>query len=124
MAPLYHIELNLAREPGHPDGDSRHAYHLYLPLTPDGRLDAESWRLQKPLCHVTRTRPNEEAAHGRILHGPGGRWYFDYTDAGPDDDEAGYRLETERFVPGEYVSIREDDGHLHVFKVVAVSSFA
>ena len=31
-----------------------------------------------------------------------------------------HRLERERFVPGEYVSIREDDGRYHTFQVVSI----
>lgn len=38
---------------------------------------------------------------------PGGQWYFDYGE-GEDDDEIGFRLSDERFVPGEYVSISSD----------------
>ena len=69
---------------------------------------------------MRRKRPNEEEARGRILHGPGGRWIFDYDDGSARDDEVGFRLNTERFVPGEYVSIREDDGKTHVFQVISV----
>ena len=119
-AVVSHIELHLARERGHPQGDPNHAYHLYLPLSDDGRIDAKAWRDNQPLCHVRRQRPNEEEARGRVVHGPGGRWIFDYDDGSARDDEVGFRLNTERFVPGEYVSIREDDGKTHVFQVVSV----
>ena len=37
------------------------------------------------------------------------------------DDEAGYRLGDRAFAPGEYVSIRDDDGELHTFTVVTVT---
>jgi hypothetical protein len=69
---------------------------------------------------VRRFRPNEAEAHGRIIHGPGGRWVFDYNDETDRDDEVGFHLNAERFVPGEYVSIREDDGKTHVFQVTSV----
>jgi hypothetical protein len=52
------------------------------------------------------------------VHGPGGHWFFDYPGTAPD--EAGFRLETERFVLGEYVSIREDDGRLHPFQIASI----
>ncbi|WP_332700906.1 hypothetical protein [Devosia sp.] len=71
-------------------------------------------------CRVVRNRPGEDEARGRVLHGPGGRWLFDYSDASSSDDEVGFRLSEERFVPGEYVSIREDDGKTHVFRIVSV----
>lgn len=120
MTTISHIELELAREPGHPQGDHRHSYDLYLPLGADGRIDAAAWQKSKPLCRVRRLRPNEPEARGHIVHGPGGRWTFDYRDDTTRDDETGFRLGEEKFVPGEYVSIREDDGRTHVFQVIAV----
>lgn len=119
---ISHIELDLAREPGHPLGDRNHVYHLYLPLTAEHTIDAKAWHDNQALCHVRRQRPNEQEARGRILHGPGGRWIFDYDDSSGRDDEVGFKLGTERFVPGEYISIREDDGKTHVFQVVSVRS--
>lgn len=119
-AVISHIELNLAREPGHPQGDRNHSYNLYLPLTDDGHIDAKAWRANQAVCHVRRKRPNEEEVRGRIVHGPGGRWIFDYDDGTARDDEVGFKLNNERFIPGEYVSIREDDGKTHVFQIVSV----
>jgi hypothetical protein len=117
---IFHILLELAREPGHPYGDRSHAYHLYLPLLADGRIDAEAWRRSRALCRVRLLRPNEEEASGRIIHGPGGHWIFDYPGDAPD--ESGFRLANEHFTVGEYVSIREDDDTLHTFQVVSIKS--
>jgi hypothetical protein len=117
---ISHIVLELAREPGHPYGDRSHAYHLYLPLEHTGRIDAEAWRRSRPLCRVRRIRPDEPEVGGRILHGPGGHWIFDYPGTAAADDEAGFRLEDERFTAGEYVSIREDDDKLHTFQVISI----
>lgn len=119
-ATLYRIELELAREPGHPEGDRSHTYRLHLPLTPDAHIDAAGYREMPDWCRVLRSRPGEEPAHGRILRGPGGRWLFDYSDASSLDDEVGFKLSDEQFVPGEYVSIREDDGKIHPFRIVSV----
>ena len=44
---------------------------------------------------------------------------FDY-DGAADDDEAGYRFGNHIFRPGEYVSIRGEDGEMHTFQVVSV----
>lgn len=120
MTDISHILLELAREPGHPLGDRNHGYHLYLPLTGDGQIDADAFAKVRPLCRVRRFRPNEAEAHGRVLHGPGGRWYFDYDRESDKDNETGFRLGDERFVPGEYVSVRENDGKMHTFQVILV----
>ena len=119
-ASISHIQLELAREPGHPLGDRNHVYHLYMPLTADGHLDAEAWRNARSLCRVRRLRPGEAEARGRVVHGPGGRWIFDYSVDTDRDDETGFHLGDERFIPGEYVSIREDDQKLHTFQVISV----
>jgi hypothetical protein len=44
----------------------------------------------------------------------------DYDGAGDDDDEAGYRFGNHIFRPGEYVSIRGEDGEMHTFQVISV----
>jgi hypothetical protein len=116
---ISHIALELAREPGHPYGDRHHAYHLYLPLKAGGEIDAESLGRASAQCRVRRIRPGEPELRGRILHGPGGQWTFDYADRPASDNETGFRLEHERFVRGEYVSIRQDNG-LHTFQVVSI----
>ena len=41
-----------------------------------------------------------------------------------DDDEAGYRFAAHAFVPGEYVSIRDEDGEMHTFQVISVEPAA
>ena len=120
MTEISHIKLELAREPGHPEGSSEHGYDLHLPIDADGRIDAAAWRRQKKLCRVRKFSPGAEDRRGLILHGPGGRWLFDYTDETVRDDEHAFNFQEERFVVGEYVSIRENDGVMHTFKVVAV----
>lgn len=115
---ISHIALELAREPGHPYGDRNLAYHLYLPLRAGGEIDDESWPESRGQCRVRRLRPGEPEVAGRILPGPGGYWIFEYADE--SDSESGFRLEHERFVRGEYVSIREGDGKLHTYQVVTI----
>ena len=65
---------------------------------------------------------------GRLVHKPGGaehaRWVFDYDTSTTEDDEAGYRFGAHAFSPGEYVSIRGDEGEQHTFRVVTVEPAA
>lgn len=120
MTSISEIRLELAREPGHPEGDPNHAYRLHLPLDADGRIDGAAFRGTPAAWRVRRSRPGEADAHGRIVRGPGGRFGFDYDDASPHDDEAGFRFGDERFVVGEYVSIRDEGGDMRTFRVVSV----
>jgi hypothetical protein len=120
MSKISHVTLELAREPGRPLGDRDHGYHLYLPLTEDGHIDGAAWASMRNVCRVSRFRPGEDERRGKIMHGPGGKWSFDYDDSTDFDDEVGFRLKDELFVPGEYVSIREDNGQMHTFQVKSV----
>ena len=120
MTAISHIVLELAREKGHPLGDRNHGYHLYLPLDDAGRIDKGAFPNVRQYCRVRRFRPNEDEAHGRIVHGPGGHWRFEYDMGDRTIAESGHKLEDECFVPGEYVSVRESDGAVHTFQVISV----
>jgi hypothetical protein len=114
------IRLELAREPGHPAGSSRDGYELIAPLDRQGRIDAAQWRVHRESCGVTRFRAREDDELGHLVHKQGGSWAFHYDVAGDGGDEAGYRFGGERFVVGEYMSVREDDDKLHTYRVVSV----
>ena len=120
MSKLTHVVMELAREPGHPHGDRDHCYQLNLPLTEDGRIDQQEFEHLAKVCTVKQLRPGEQPRHGRLRRDDVGQWIFDYDDGQEFDDEAGFRLGEERFVPGEYISVREDDGVMHTFQVISV----
>ena len=88
----------------------------------------ELWRRHREHCGVRRFWQGEEDQVGRLVHKPGGkehsRWVFDYDRTAEEDDEAGYRFAAHPFVPGEYVSIRDEDGDMHTFQVVSVEPAA
>lgn len=117
------IRLHLARSKEFPTGSTRHGYEFVAPINAAGHIDAELWRKHRDNCRVRRFWGEDEQA-GRLVHKPGGaehaRWVFDYDESRVDDDEAGYRFGAHAFVPGEYVSITEDDGDVHTFRVVSV----
>lgn len=114
------IRLELAREPGHPEGASQIAYVIVAPLDENDRIDAEIWRSHREACRVARQRPQQADSLGHLVHRPGGSWAFQYEADAAIPDEAGYHFGDERFVQGEYVSIREE-GDMHTFRVVSVS---
>lgn len=116
------IRLNLARTKEFPQGSDRHGYRFTAPLDADGHLDAEGWRKHRQHCRVVRFWAGEEDDVGHLIHRPGGSWGFTYDIDGDEGDESGFKLSSHRFVPGEYVSIRDDDGELHTFVVVTVDN--
>lgn len=125
---LKRIRLHLARSKTFPEGSSRHGYEFVAPIDGRGHIDPELWRQHREHCRVRRFWNGEPEQIGRLLHKPGGaehaRWVFDYDASRADDDEAGYRFGGHAFTPGEYVSITEDDGDVHTFKVVSVETAA
>jgi hypothetical protein len=116
---LRRVRLELAREKAHPEGDPRWGYEFVAPLDGAGQIDPTAWKANRGACRVRRFHPQGEDAVGHLVHRPGGSWAFRYDVAGEAEDEAGYRFGAERFVPGEYVSVHEEDG-MHTFRVVRV----
>lgn len=114
------IRLELAREPKHPAGNPRNGYEFAVPLAANGSIDAETWRKHRDHCRVRRFRDDGEQRLGRVARKPGGEWFFDYEPGNETDDEVGFRFGEEAFVPGEYVSVRNDDDEVHVYRVVTV----
>ena len=70
----------------------------------------------------------EPDRQGWLVHRAGGSggatWLIDYDRDTQADDETGYRLGAHRFQLDEYVSIRDDDGDLHTFKVAQLTAVA
>jgi hypothetical protein len=58
------IRLELAREPGHPEGESGFAYVIIAPLDADDRIDAKLHREHREACRITRFRPDQDDQHG------------------------------------------------------------
>jgi hypothetical protein len=110
------IRIELAREPGHPEGDSGFAYVIVAPLDTDDRIDPKLWREHREACRVARLRPDQDDQHGHLVH-RGSGWAFHYPDT---PDEVGFHFTDERFVAGEYVSINEGR-KMHTYRVASVS---
>lgn len=122
---LKRIRLNLARSKEFPAGSAQHGYELVAPLDAKGHIDSELWRKHRDHCLVRRFWSGDDDRIGRLVHKPGGsehaRWVFDYDRTRVDDDEAGYRFGAHAFVPGEYVTIHDQE-QAHTFRVVSVES--
>ena len=121
---LSRIVLHLARSRDFPQGSEAHGYEIIAPLAASGRLDAEAWKDNRTRCTVRRFWGAEGDRRGVLVHRAGGAegatWLIDYDQTTYADDESGYRLGSHAFVEGEYVSIRDEDGALHTFKVASV----
>ena len=112
------IRIELAREPGHPEGDASVAYVIIAPLDANDRIDPALWRKHREACRITRLQPDEEDEHGHLVLSEGGGWVLHYDSNKPD--AVGFHFADERFVFGEYVSINEGD-KMHTYRVVSVA---
>ncbi|WP_262299513.1 hypothetical protein [Microvirga sesbaniae] len=123
---LHHVTLHLARSKQFPEGSPRYGYEMTAPLDDQGRLDPQEWSNTRAHCRVCRFWGDEGERQGVLVHRPGGSggatWMIDYNQDRAGDEEAGYHLHQHRFVPGEYVTIGDDDGHPHTFQVVSVTA--
>lgn len=115
---FHQIRLELAREPSHPQGDAKSGYLITAPLDAEKHLDASLWKSYRDNCRVVRFRENDKDV-GHLVHGPGGNWSFRYDIAGDNADETGFNLQKEKFVTGEYISVREGD-LIHTYLVTSV----
>lgn len=113
------IKLELARDPEFPYGSAEHGYELAAPLDRTGYIDHDEWREERQRCRVIRYWPGQPKQIGHLVH-RGGGWAFDYDPESTEDDEPGFKLDRHRFVPGEYVSIKERGGDMRTFRVIWV----
>lgn len=118
------IALSLARTKGRPEGSERDGYTFVAPLDAHGKIDLDGWKAERGRCFVHRIRDGVVDGHGLLVHRPGGlggaTWAFDYENGATDDEEQGYRFGDHAFAPGEYVSIRDEDGELLTYRVSSV----
>jgi hypothetical protein len=126
---LYHLKrilLEPARSKGEPETGQRSSYEFIAPLDETGHISVDGWKKERARCFVHRMEGGHIVERGVLVHKPGGAggstWAFDYAEAGGIDEEAGYRFGAHAFVPGEYVSIRDEDGSLQTLKVEKVGA--
>jgi len=118
---LRRVRLELARDHDFPNGSSERGYDFIAPLDARGHIVLAAWKELKDRCRVRRFWTGEADEVGHIVHKRGGVWAFHYDIHGdPSHDESGFRFEHHAFLPGEYVSIKEQDEVLRTFRVVSV----
>jgi hypothetical protein len=122
---LRKIRLELARTRGSAEGSSLDAYEFVAPLDENDHIDLEAWRERRPLCFVHRIEGGRIVERGVLVHRAGGAggatWAFDYEPGGGVEEETGFRFGAHAFTPGEYVSIRDENGEPRTYRVAKVT---
>lgn len=113
------VRLELARNPGFPEGAADCGYELRVPLDGKGHIDLAAFREDPAACTVRRFWRGEDDQHGVLQHGRQG-WAFSYG-PGDADDEPLFRLDSHVLRAGEYVTVREYDGPTYTFRVADAS---
>jgi hypothetical protein len=120
---LRRVRLERARDKGQPEPTPGTGYEFVAPLDEGGFINLESWKNYRTLCFVHRLERGAVVERGLLVHRAGGQggatWAFDY-ELGEGDEEAGYRFGSHAFKTGEYVSVRDEDGELHTYRVASV----
>lgn len=119
------IKLDEAPAKGAPSGPPVGGYEFFAPLDEEGRIHLETWKKERARCFVHRLERGAIVERGLLVHRPGGAggatWAFDYDPDGTEDDETGYRFGAHAFTPGEYVSVRDDEGVMRTYRVSSVT---
>ena len=118
---LRRVRLELARDHEFPNGSHERGYDFIAPLDRKGHIELAAWKDLRDRCRVRRFCAHEAEEMGHVVHKRGNVWAFHYDIHGDEShDEAGFRFDSHAFVPGEYVSIKEQDGSLRTFRVASV----
>ncbi|MDB5572238.1 MAG: hypothetical protein JWN93_3421 [Hyphomicrobiales bacterium] len=124
-AAMRRIRLEEARAKGAPAATGAGGYEFVAPLDEGGRIHLETWKKERALCFVHRLERGAVVEHGLLVHRSGGAggstWAFDYAPGTTDDEEQGYRFGSHAFTPGEYVSVRDEDGEMRTYRVATVT---
>lgn len=119
------IVLEEARAKGAPAGPGVHGYEFVAPLDEAGFINLEAWKKERGRCFVHRLEHGQIVDRGLLIHRAGGaggaNWAFDYELGTNEDEEQGFRFGAHAFSPGEYVSVRDDEGEMRTFKIVKVT---
>jgi hypothetical protein len=113
------VRLELARNPGFPEGAADCGYVIRAPLDKLGHIDLAEFHARPEACVVRRFWRDEDEQSGELIHNRHG-WAFSYG-PGDADDEPLYRLDSHALRIGEYVTIREYDGPTYTFRVAQVT---
>jgi hypothetical protein len=100
------IRLDLVREHGRSLIGWNYGYVFVAPLDRAGRIDTELWNEYRAECRVVRFRVTDEDV-GHLVLKSDGEWAFHYDGNGQCEDTTGFHSSASRFVPGEYVSIKD-----------------
>jgi hypothetical protein len=110
--------MELARNRDFPEGSPRHGYLLHAPLDRNGRLDLGEFEAGRNRASVEEFWGDADPKRGRLVHRSRNLWSFSF---GADDEEPIFHFGDHRFLPGEYLTVRDLSGKDLTFRVMTVT---
>ena len=117
----YRIRLELAVNPGFPEGDALCGYEFEAPLNSAGLIDREEWCSNQERYPVKRFWRNEPDKSGRLVSTSEHSWHFRYSDL-DYPDEPTFQFYRESFSVGGFVSLRDHSKEMRLFRIVSVDA--
>lgn len=114
------IRLERARDPDGREVSAVDAYEFIAPLTGEGYIDLDAWEEAAPYCTLRRCRRDGSVRLGALIRTDRGEWTFSYRSGG-EDNEYIYRFASLAFVPGECLTITQDDETDHFYRVASIT---
>jgi len=112
------IRMELARNRDFPEGSQHHGYLLHAPLQQDGRLDLGEFESARARAVVEEFWGDIDPKRGKLLHRNRNLWSFSFDG---NDEEPIFHFGDHRFVPGEYLTVRDLSGKDLTFRVTSVT---
>lgn len=115
------VTLVLAAGPGFPSGSEDHRYEFDAALDAQGQIDDAAWRADPAAWTALRLRPGEPPRRGDVQHDTETGWSLRF-DSTADGRELSEPLLTAGPIrPGEYVTLRAEDGRDFSYRVVNIA---
>ena len=115
--PWRKLRLELARSPAYPEGSRHHGYLLNAPLDRSGRIDVAAYEAGQNRAVVEEFWADREPRRGRFVRHRRNLWCFAFG----MEEEPIFHFGDHRFVPGEYVTVRDLSGKDLTFRIAESS---
>lgn len=116
----YKIKLVLSETQTQSRANIDCGYEFEAPLDANGRLDLAAWKEAPGSFPVRRFWAGEDDLHGRLVNKGDRLWYFHYHVL-EDPDEFAHQFDKKSFHAGEFVSMRDHGGDVHLFHIASVT---
>ena len=115
------VTLVLSGGPGFPSGSANHRYEMDVALDAANQLDGAAWFADPRPWPARRFHPDEPMRAGDVQYDPETGWSLRFSAVGAADTELSEPIVSAGILrPGEYLTLRAEDGRDYAYRVVSV----